>query len=179
MWAICPFNSRLVENNYFIKYFSKGFLPYKKEYSFAGKEFLQFSHIHESRDGINMATIDRFKDILKQGRLPEEQGGQPLTAQTKYDFLAAAHTMDQILELTATLEKRAKKRSSLREKLAATSRKALQKLMDHDDGFSRVKDVDAAINVLTACRTELLALEGEEQSEKALKKIIADGITAK
>ena len=126
-----------------------------------------------------MATIDRFKDILKQGRLPEDQGGQPLTAQTKYDFLAAAHTMDQILELTATLEKRAKKRDSLREKLAQTSRKAIQKLLDSEEGFSRVKDVDATISVLTACRMELSTMDGEEQAEKALKKIIADGITAK
>ena len=126
-----------------------------------------------------MATIDRFKDILKKGHLPEEQGGQALTAQTKYDFLAAAHTMDQILELAATLEKRAKKRESLREKLAQTSRKALQKLMDNEEGFTRAKEVDAALGVLTACRTELAAIEGEEQAEKVLKKIIADGITAK
>lgn len=128
---------------------------------------------------MNMSTIDRFKDILKQGHLPEEQGGQALTAQTKYDFLAAAHTMDQILELSATLEKRAKKRASLREKLTQTSRKAIQKLLDSPEGFSRAKDVDAALSVLTACRMELSAMEGEEQAEKALKKIIADGITAK
>ena len=129
--------------------------------------------------GYAMATIDRFKDILKSGHLPKEQGGQALTAQTKYDFLAAAHTMDQILELTATLEKRAKTRASLREKLAATSRKSIQKLMDSENGFSRIKELDAALKVLTACRMELAAMEGEEQAEKALKKIIADGITAK
>ena len=126
-----------------------------------------------------MSTIDRFKDILKKGRLPEEQGGQALTAQMKYDCLAAAHTMDQILELAAAFEKRAKKRDSLREKLSATTRKALQKLLDSEAAFSRTKDIDAAINVLAACRAELLTMEGEEQSEKALKKLIADGITAK
>ncbi len=127
----------------------------------------------------NMATVDRFKDIVKKGHLPEEQGGQALTAQMKYDCLAAAHTMEQILELAAAFEKRAKKRDSLREKLSATTRKALQKLMDSEEAFSRTKDIDAAINILAACRTELLMMEGEELSEKALKKIIADGITAK
>ena len=126
-----------------------------------------------------MSTIDRFREMLKNGHLPEDQGGQALTAQTKYDFLAAAHTMDQILELAEALEKRAKKRASLREKLDATSRKALQKLIDSDTGFSRAKEVDSAISVLTACRAELLVMEGEEKAEKSLKKIIADGITAK
>ena len=126
-----------------------------------------------------MSTIDRFRDIVKKGRLPEEQGGQPLTAQSKYDFLAAAHTMEQIQELAMAIEKRAKKRDSLREKLAATTRKSLQKLLDSDTGFSRTKEIDGALSVLNACRMELAALEGEEQEEKVLKKIIADGITAK
>lgn len=126
-----------------------------------------------------MATIDRFKDMLKQGHLPKEQGGQALTAQTKYDFLAAVHTMDQLQALEAAFDKRAQKRATLQEKLLATSRATLQKLLEDEEGLASLRDLDAAIKVLTACRTELLTIETEQRTEKALAKFIADGITAK
>ena len=41
------------------------------------------------------------------------------------------------------------------------------------------KGIEETIKILAACRLELLPLEGEERAEKALAKLVADGITAK
>jgi len=126
-----------------------------------------------------MATIDRFKDILKQGKLPKEQGGQALTPQSKYDFLAAVHTMDQIEQLAEAIETRSKKRAALRKKFEETSRTALQSFLEKEDAFSNTKNIEAALKVLLTCHSEFLKMEGEEQEERALGKLIQDGITAK
>lgn len=126
-----------------------------------------------------MATIDRFRDMLKQGKLPKEQGGQALTPQTKYDFLAAVHTMDQIEQLAAALETRAKKRDSLRKKFEETSRTAIKGFLENENAFSNSKNIASTIKVLITCHNEFLKMEGEEQEDKALGKLIQDGITAK
>ena len=126
-----------------------------------------------------MATIDRFKDILKKGKLPKEQGGQALTPQTKYDFLAAVHTMDQIEQLAEALDTRAKKRASLKKKFEETSRNALQSFLEKEDAFSSTKNIEATIKVLLTCHNEFLKMEGEEQEDRILGKLIQDGITAK
>lgn len=126
-----------------------------------------------------MATIERFREALKKGKLPPEQGGQELTAQTKYDFLAAVHTMEQIEDLLAVRALRAKKREALRKKFVETSRTALQGFLEKEDGLSDVKAIDATIKVLMTCRDEFLKLAGEEQEDRILGKAIQDGITAK
>ncbi|HCB92409.1 MAG TPA: hypothetical protein DEP57_01110 [Selenomonas sp.] len=126
-----------------------------------------------------MATIDRFRDMLKQGKLPKEQGGQALTPQTKYDFLAAVHTMDQIEKLAEALESRAKKRDSLRKKFEETSRNAIKGFLEKDDAFSNSKNLASVVKILITCHNEFLKMEGEEQEDKALGKLIQDGITAK
>ncbi len=126
-----------------------------------------------------MATIDRFKDMLKNGKLAKDQGGLPLSPQTKYDFLAAVHTMDQIEQLAEALDSRAKKRASLKKKFEETSRTALQSFLEKEDSFSSTKNIEAAIKVLLTCHNEFLKMEGEEQEDRILGKFIQDGITAK
>ena len=126
-----------------------------------------------------MATIDRFRDALKSGKLPEDQGGQALTAQTKYDFLAAVHSMEQLEDLIAVRALRAKKREALRKKFVETSRATLQGFLEKEDGLSDVKAIDATIKVLMACRDEFLKLAGEEQEDRILGKAVQDGVTAK
>ncbi len=126
-----------------------------------------------------MATIDRFKEMLKNGKLSKDQGGAPLSPQTKYDFLAAVHTMDQIEQLAQALETRAKKRASLKKKFEETSRTALQGFLDKEDAFSSTKNIEATIKVLLTCHNEFLKMEGEEQEDRILGKFIQDGITAK
>lgn len=126
-----------------------------------------------------LATIDRFRDIMKKGCLPKEMGGHALTAQAKYDFLAALNTMDQIQNLTVAIEKRENKRESFRERVVASALTALNKMFADKEKNYTAQDIDGAIKLLTDCRTELLMLEGEEKSDRALKKLISDGITAK
>jgi len=126
-----------------------------------------------------MATVDRFKNVLKKGALPDELGGAELTAQAKYDFLAAVHTMEQIQNVAHTLEKRAVKRNSFREKVCKSSRNALEKILPQRDEAYSVAEIDHAIKILTECRAELLAMDGEEKADHTIQKLIADGITAK
>ena len=116
---------------------------------------------------------------MKNGCLPKELGGAPLTAQAKYDFMAAVHTMEQIQNLAHTLEKRAAKRSSFKEKVCKSSRSALNKILPEQDEAYGLADIDHAIKILTECRTELLAMDNEEKADRTLQKLIADGITAK
>ena len=62
-----------------------------------------------------MATIDRFKTALRIGiSFKDGENLIPLTAQMKYDYLAAVHTMDQLTNLHNELEERKKRRDALR-----------------------------------------------------------------
>jgi len=102
-----------------------------------------------------------------------------LTAQAKYDFLAAAHTMDQIQDLIVAMEKRAGKRQSFRERVIASLKSSVGKILSEKENDLTLQDIDGLIKLLTDCRTELVTLEGEEKAERSLKKFVADGITAK
>ena len=123
-----------------------------------------------------MATMDRFKEVLQRGCLPEALGGEALTAQWKYDFLTAVHTMEEVESVTAALKKRAAKRGNLKEKLIATCRTNLQKITQKEE--LTAKDIEEALKILYAFRQELLPIEGEERSEKAIAKLVADGVSA-
>lgn len=116
---------------------------------------------------------------MQTGRLPKELGGQALTPQAKYDFLAAVHTMDQIQDLAVAIEKRANKRESFRERVISSSLGALDKLFADKERAFTLQNIDGAIKLLSDCRRELLILDGEEKADRVLQKIIADGITAK
>lgn len=125
-----------------------------------------------------MATIDRFKECLKTGKLPKELGGKALDAQTKYDFLAAVHTMDQIEALAENLKARAKKREALKQKLVESTRSTLQGMLDDEDGLNTAKKLEDAMKVLEACCIELSKLEGADHDAKAVGKMIQDGVSA-
>lgn len=123
-----------------------------------------------------MAVIERFQQILKEGSLPKDMGGAGLPAQAKYDFLAALHSMEQLTNVIETLEKRKKKRNTFKGKIIDTCKKNLVKLSEGE--ITSSKDVDKAIEVLKACKQELTAIEAEETADKAISKLVEDGVSA-
>lgn len=124
-----------------------------------------------------MATMDRFKDALKKGKVSADANASPLTAQMKYDYLAAIHTMEQLTDLAGEFESRKKRRVSLREKISAGCKNSLKKLSDSEEILT-LKQIDSAIKGLQECRNELLKLECVEQESAKLAKFIEDGISA-
>ena len=65
-----------------------------------------------------MATIDRFKDAVEMGTITDANDLEvPLSAQMKYDYLAAVHTMEQLDKLAREIENRKRSRSNLKEEL--------------------------------------------------------------
>ncbi len=123
-----------------------------------------------------MAVMERFQQILKDGALPKDMGGASLPAQAKYDFLAALHSMEQLTNVIEALEKRKKKRETFKGKIVDTCKKNLSKLLEGEINSS--KDVEKAIDVLKACRQELTAMEAEESADKAIAKLVEDGVSA-
>ena len=123
-----------------------------------------------------MAVMERFQQILKDGALPKDMGGANLPAQAKYDFLAALHSMEQLTNVIEALEKRKKKRETFKGKIVDTCRKNLSKLLE--GAINSSKDVDKAIEVLKACKQELTAMEAEEAADKAIAKLVEDGVSA-
>ena len=127
-----------------------------------------------------MATVDRFKDMLKSGSLLPELGGNSLTAQAKYDFLAAVHTMEQIENVQAIIAKRSKKRAEFKKKFAHTVKNTLQNLLDkEDEEIADAQNIESAVKALLACHNELLKLEGEEKEDAIIAELVKDGVTAK
>ena len=124
-----------------------------------------------------MSTIDRFMTMLERGRIVTDEGSVSLTAQIKYDFLAAVHTMEQIENLQRTIETRRKKREALREKIATSCFNALKVLEDREK-LKDVKSLDAALRVLGECRTEMIKLASADHEDDKLGKEIQDGVSA-
>lgn len=123
-----------------------------------------------------MAVMERFNEIIKEGALPKDMGGALLPAQAKYDFLAAYHSMEQLSAVIESLEKRKKKRATFKGKIVDTCKKSLAKLTEGD--ISSSKDLEKAIEVLEACKKELNAIEAEEAADKAIGKLVVDGVSA-
>ena len=125
-----------------------------------------------------MATIDRFKTALRIGiSFKDGENLIPLTAQMKYDYLAAVHTMDQLTNLHNELEDRKKRRDALREKLSDSCRKSLKKIADGEEVLN-VKHLDSAIKGLMEFRDELVKMESIERESERLAKLIEDGVSA-
>ena len=125
-----------------------------------------------------MATIDRFKTALKIGiALKDGESLRPLSAQMKYDYLAAVHTMDQLTNLANEFEERKKRRDALREKLSDSCRKSLKKIADGEEILT-LKQVDSAIKGLSEFRDELLKMETLDKETEKLAKFIEDGVSA-
>ena len=126
-----------------------------------------------------MATIDRFKAAIKNGKLASESGSiVALTAQMKYDYLAAIHTMEQIEELAETIKERTEKRNALREKIISSCRNTLKNLIENEKALTEIKHIDHALKVLNECRSEILKMEAQNHEDKKLGKVIEDGVSA-
>ena len=124
-----------------------------------------------------MATIDRFKEILDKGGFAIDGKFVPLTAQLKYDYMAAVHTMDELLSLAAEIKKRNHKRDKLREKISSSFKISLKKFIDDEEPIT-LKKIDAAIQGLHECRRELLKIETADKETEHLAEFIKDGISA-
>ena len=125
-----------------------------------------------------MATIDRFREILKTGKIMTDDAALRLDAQLKYDVLAAIHTMDQIENLIKEIEERQKKREDFKAKLLTSCRNTLKNLVANDNNLKELKNIEHAIKVLNDCRTEMLKLEGAAHEDRKLAKKIEDGVSA-
>lgn len=124
-----------------------------------------------------MATIDRFKEILAKGGFTIDGKFVPLTPQLKYDCMAAVHTMEEILNLAAEIQKRNAKRDKLREKISSSFKLSLKKFIEDEEPIT-LKKIDAAIQGLHECRRELLKIESTAKETEKLAEFIRDGITA-
>ena len=126
-----------------------------------------------------MATAERFKSALAKGKLMSGSGAiVELTAQMKYDFLAAVHTMDQIEQLNDTIKERTEKREALRSKIVASCRNTLRNLVEDEEKLNDMKNIDHALRVLNECRTELLKMDAQTHEDQKLGKIVEDGVSA-
>lgn len=123
-----------------------------------------------------MGTFERFQDALKNGTVTPEGGGQ-LSAQLKYDYLAAVHTMEQLMNLEKEFKARKERRDQLLEKLSVSCKKSLQKIVDSEGVFT-LKQIEAAIRGLEECRSEILRIEHSEKVDGKLAALIKDGVSA-
>lgn len=118
------------------------------------------------------SVIERFRDISKAGKI----GSQSFDAQMKYDFLAAIRSMEEVEDVLKALETRSKKRESLRAKLIENAHATLKTLIELEEW--KISDLDNALKVLNACRSEMLTMEAQSNAEKAIQKLVADGVSA-
>lgn len=123
-----------------------------------------------------MGTFERFQDALKNGTVTPE-GGEKLSPQLKYDYLAAVHSMEQILNLEKEFKNRKKNRDQLLERISNSCRMSLKKIVESEGVFT-VKQLDAALKGLQECRSEILKLEHSEHIDEKLSKFIVDGVSA-
>lgn len=125
-----------------------------------------------------MATVDRFKEAVDKGRISVGGGAAaPLSAQMKYDYLAAIHTMEQLTNLAAEMENRSEYREKLKAELLKSCCQSLKKIADDENGLT-VKKIDAAIKMLNDCRYEVTKIESATRESNKLFELIKDGVSA-
>lgn len=124
-----------------------------------------------------MAVIDRFKDALEVNKISDANDLEvPMSAQMKYDFLAAVHTMEQLEKLAREFENRKRARTKLKEELFKSCKHTIEKLAK--DEALTLKKIDDAIKVLTDCRREVGKLDSVDKESERLAKFIKDGVSA-
>ena len=123
-----------------------------------------------------MGTFERFQGALKNGTVTPE-GGEKLSAQMKYDYMAAVHTMEEIMNLDKEFKARKAHRDNLLDKISASCRKSLTKMIE-SEGVMTLKQLDAAIKGLQECRNEIMKIEIVAKEDEKLAKIIVDGVSA-
>lgn len=125
-----------------------------------------------------MATVDRFKEAVDKGRISVGGGAAaPLSAQMKYDYLAAIHTMEQLTNLAEEMENRNEYREKLKAELLKSCCQSLKKIADDENGLT-VKKIDAAIKMLNDCRYEVTKIESATRESNKLFELIKDGVSA-
>ena len=124
-----------------------------------------------------MTTIDRFKEPLQKGEIEADGQSIKMTAQLKYDYLAAVHSMEQLLNVIEAINKQNKKRENLREKISNSCKMSLKKLAETEEILT-IKQIDATIQGLQDCRNELLKLETADKETAKLFEFVKDGVSA-
>lgn len=125
-----------------------------------------------------MSVIDRFKEALDAGTITDAHDLEvPLSAQLKYDYLAAVHTMEQLEKLAREIENRKRSREQLKSDLYKSCRQAIKKLADEEKELS-LKRIDDAIKLLKDCRREIMKIDSAAKESDKLAKFIKDGVSA-
>ena len=125
-----------------------------------------------------MATIDRFKEAVEAGTIIDANDLEvPLSAQMKYDCLAAIHTMEQLEKLAREIENRKRSRIKLEEELFKSCKQMLKKLGDDEKPLT-LRKIDDAIKTLTDCRREIMKIDSAARESDKLAKLIKDGVSA-
>ena len=126
----------------------------------------------------SLAIIDRFKDALDSGTITDAHDLEvKLSAQMKYDYLAAVHTMEQLEKLAREIENRKRSRENLKEELFKSCKQAIKKVAD-DENTLTLKKIDDAIKVLNDCRREIMKIDSAAKESDKLAKCIRDGVSA-
>lgn len=125
-----------------------------------------------------MATLDRFKESVDTGTVIDANDLEvPLSAQMKYDYLAAIHTMEQLEKLAREFENRKRSRATLKDELFKSCKQALKKLAEDDKPLT-MKKIDDAIKTLSDCRREIMKIDSAAKESDKLAKLIKDGVSA-
>ena len=125
-----------------------------------------------------MATIDRFKEAVEAGTVIDANDLEvPLSAQLKYDYLAAIHTMEQLEKLAREIENRKRSRVKLEDELFKSCKQVLKKLADDEKPLT-LRKIDDAIKTLNDCRREIMKIDSAARESDKLAKLIKDGVSA-
>ena len=125
-----------------------------------------------------MAIIDRFKDALESGTITDANDLEvPISAQMKYDYLAAVHTMEQLEKLLREIENRKRSREDLKADLYKSCKQAIKKLADDEKPLS-LKRIDDAIRLLKDCRREIMKIDSAAKESEKLAEFVKDGVSA-
>ena len=125
-----------------------------------------------------MATIDRFKEAVDTSTIIDANDLEvPLSAQMKYDYLAAIHTMEQLEKLAQEIENRKRSRAKLEDELFKSCKQLLKKIADEDKPLT-LRKIDDAIKTLKDCRREIMKIDSAARESDKLAKLIKDGVSA-
>ena len=126
---------------------------------------------------MEVAIIDRFKDALESNTITDAHDLEvQISAQMKYDYLAAIHTMEQLEKLAREIENRKRSRAKLKEELYKSCKQAIKKLAD--DESLTLKKIDEATKILVDCRREIMKIDSASKESDKLAKFIKDGVSA-
>ena len=125
-----------------------------------------------------MATLDRFKEAVDTGTIIDANDLEvPLSAQMKYDYLAAVHSMEQLEKLLREMENRKRSRADLKAELFKSCKHTIKKLADDGNPLT-LRKIDDAIKLLKDCRREIMKLDSAGRESDKLAKYVKDGVSA-